>query len=294
MKDECCKPILGGSDLYIDAPRVLAVILNYKTPQLTLDLVDALKKIYYQAFDVMVIDNNSPDNSSQILKKAATKKGFIFYANHVNSGYAAGNNIGIRYGIKYGYSYTWILNSDVLLTDPNVLKVMVHRAEADSQIGVVGPLIVSRDGKEVAPYIHRPTLWQSTLGIFAEKNRRMKNIHVSRKVYRVYGCCMLLRNEAMRKCDCMDERTFLYSEEDILAERLLEQGYYAYYDSTAKVKHNESSSMRTLTLKQIQKKNKEASKSRELYYKEYLGYSKFKVQIIKFVNWCVLLYKKMR
>lgn len=277
MKDACCKIILGGSDLYIDEPRVLVVILNYKTPQLTLDLVDALKKIYYQAFDVMVIDNNSPDNSSQILKKASIKKDFIFYVNHVNSGYAAGNNIGIRYGIKHGYSYTWILNSDVLLTDPYVLKVMVHRAEADSQIGVVGPLIVSRDGKEVGPYIRRPTLWRSTLGIFAEKNRRMKNVHVSRKVYRVYGCCMLLRNKAMEKCDCMDERTFLYFEEDILAERLLKYGYYAYYDPTTRVKHNEASSMKTLTQEQIKKRNKILSKSKRLYYKDYRRYNELEI-----------------
>lgn len=277
---------------YIE-PKVLIVILNYKTPQLTLNLVEALKKIHYQAFDIMVIDNNSPDDSADILEKWAEDKGFIFYANHVNAGYAAGNNIGIRYAIRRGYKYTWILNSDVLLFDLNVLKVMVQRAESDSQIGVVGPLIISRDGNAVGPYIYRPTFWRCTLGIFSDKRKRMKNIYIPRIVYRVYGCCMLLRNEAMEKCDCMDERTFLYSEEDILAERLLKYGYYAYYDPATKVKHNESSSMHTLTLEQIRKKDKEASKSRTLYFREYLGYNNFLILLINLVGRFISLYRSI-
>jgi len=269
------------------------VILNYKTPQLTLNLVEALKKIHYQAFDIMVIDNNSPDDSAGILGKWAEDKGFIFYANHVNVGYAAGNNIGIRYAVRHGYQYTWILNSDVLLPDPDVLKVMVQRAEDDGHIGVVGPLIVSRDDTEVGPYLYRPTLWRSTLGIFADKESRMEHIHRPGRVYRVYGCCMLLKNEAMEKCDCMDERTFLYSEEDILTERLLKYGYYAYYEPKTKVKHNESSSMRTLTMDQIRKKDKEVSKSRTLYYKEYLGYNSFEIRLIHLARWCISLARNL-
>jgi GT2 family glycosyltransferase len=277
----------------ISEPKVLVVILNYKTPQLTLNLVDALKTIHYQAFDIMVVDNNSPDDSAKVLQKGAENNDYLFYANHVNAGYAAGNNIGIRYAIQHGYQYTWILNSDVLLTDPNVLKVMVERAEADVHVGVVGPLIVSRDDTEVGPYLYRPTLWRSTLGIFADKKSRMNHIHKAGRVYRVYGCCMLLKNEAMEKCDCMDERTFLYSEEDILAERLLKYGYYAYYEPKTKVKHNESSSMRTLTMDQIRKKDKEVSKSRTLYYKEYLGYNSFEIRLIHLARWCISLARNL-
>lgn len=273
---------------------MLVVILNYKTSQLTLDLIDSLKRINYHQFSIMVIDNASPDDSAQILSEYADVKGYIFYANHINAGYATGNNIGIRYAIQHKYRYTWILNSDVLLLDLNVLKIMVERAERDSQIGVVGPLIISQDGNAVGPYIHRPTFWRCTLGIFSDKRNRMKNVYIPRVVYRVYGCCMLLRNEAMEKCDCMDERTFLYGEEDILAERLLEYGYYAYYDPATRVKHNESSSMHTLTLEQIRKKDKEASKSRTLYFKKYLGYNILEVWVIHWVKWIIFLYSKLK
>lgn len=274
-------------------PKVLVVILNYKTPQLTLDLVDSLKKINYHQFSIMVIDNASPDDSARILSEYADDKGYIFYANHINAGYAAGNNIGIRYGIEHGYVYSWILNSDVILVDLNVLKCMVNRAESNEKIGVVGPLIVNKDNQEVAPYCHRPSFWRSTLGIFTEQQYRIKHIHSSMPVYRVYGCCMLLKNKAMQKCDCMDERTFLYSEEDILAERLLQYDYYAFYDSSVKVKHNESSSMKTLNLKEVWEKDNIIYKSRALYFKEYLGYNNFLILLIDLVRRFISLYRNI-
>lgn len=264
--------------------RILVIILNYKTPQLTLNLVDSLNNINYHLFDIMVIDNNSPDNSGEGLKQFAAEKGYLFYQNNVNTGYAAGNNIGIRYGIEHGYAYSWILNSDVVLMDLDVLKCMVNRAEEDEKIGVVGPLIVSKEGKEIAPYCHRPTFWRSTLGIFMEQRYRRKHIHDSMSVYRVYGCCMLLNNKAMQKCGCMDERTFLYSEEDILAERLLQYDYHAFYDSTVKIKHNESSSMKTLSLREIWKKDNIVYQSRSIYFKDYLGYNNFLILLIELVR----------
>lgn len=264
--------------------KVLIVILNYNTPELTLKLVDSLKRLNYKPYDVMVIDNCSPDDSTKILAKYSRKKGYIFYANKQNTGYAAGNNIGIRYGISHQYKYTWILNSDVLIKDYDILNILVDRAEGNPNIGVVGPLIISRDGVKIGPYISRPTFWRATLGIFFDKRNRVKNTLIAQPVYRVYGCCMLLRNLAMEKCDCMDERTFLYFEEDILAERLLKFGYYAFYDPSTFIIHNESSSMRTLTIEQIRKKNKIISKSRKLYYKEYLGYRDYKILLIAWMR----------
>lgn len=50
----------------------------------------------------------------------------------------------------------------------------------------------------------------------------------------------------VRKNNFEHERTFLYGEEDILAEKMLKKGYIAYYDPEVCVKHNESSSMKEI------------------------------------------------
>lgn len=251
-------------------PSVLVVILNYGTFDLTINLINELReKLEYDNYTIMVVDNCSPNESATVLDAKSKEMNFIFYANKTNAGYAAGNNIGIRYGIEHGFDYSWVLNNDVELREKNVLSHMIEIAEKNEKIGCIGPMIYSLDGEICAPYVNRLTFWNMTLGIAAEKKIRRRYINISREVYRVYGCCMLLKNSVMKAVDCMDERTFLYGEEDILAERMLAKGYVSYYDSAVSVTHKESASMKRMSKNRKELQIRETGKSMELYLKEY-------------------------
>lgn len=255
-------------------PKVLIVILNYGTYDLTIKIIEDLRAdLDYNNYDIMVVDNCSPNESAKVLEEKSAELGYIFYANKINAGYAVGNNIGIRYGIEHGYAYSWILNNDVELREKNVLQHMVEIAESDNRIGCVGPKIYSLNGAPCAPYCRRPTLWSMTGGIGVEKKYRQRFIDKPRKVYRVYGCCMLLKNQVMQEVDCMDERTFLYMEEDILAERMLAKGYVSYYDAEVSATHKESTTMKRMSKNQKQFQIKESKRSRELYLKEYRDFT---------------------
>ena len=48
----------------------------------------------------------------------------------------------------------------------------------------------------------------------------------------------------MAEVDCMDERTFLYGEEDILSERLMQKNYRTYYKPTVSITHLGSASVK--------------------------------------------------
>lgn len=255
------------------APQVLIVILNYGTFDLTIKLIkDLQQKLDYDNYSIMVVDNCSPNESAQILEVESKKLGFLFYANDSNAGYAAGNNIGIRYGIQHKFDYSWILNNDVDLRDKNILSHMVSILEQEKSIGCVGPKIYNVDGTICAPYCRRLTFWNMTFGIFSEKKYRQQHSNSSGEVYRVYGCCMLLRNKAMEDIECMDERTFLYGEEDILAERLLNKGYSTYYDSAVSVTHKGSATMKRMSANRKKLQIEQRKKSMELYLKEYRGF----------------------
>ena len=255
-------------------PSVLVVILNYGTYDLTINLINELREnLDYENYSIMVVDNCSPNESAEVLEVKSKEMDFIFYANKKNAGYAAGNNIGIRYGIEHDFDYSWILNNDVELRDKNVLSHMVGIAEKNEKIGCIGPMIYRLSGEICAPYVNRPTFWSMTFGIFQAKKTRDKYIFESREVYRVYGCCMLLKNQAMKDVDCMDERTFLYGEELILAERLLVRGYITFYDSDVSITHKESGTMRMVSKNSRKFRISESEKSREICLKEYRGFS---------------------
>ena len=258
----------------ITEPRVLIVILNYGTYDLTIKLINDLhQKLTYGNYTIMVVDNCSPNESAQVLADKSKQYGYVFYANTSNAGYAAGNNIGIRYGIEHDYAYSWIMNNDVDLREPSVLSHMVSIAEKHENVGCVGPMIYNADGSICAPYCRRLTFWNMTLGIRSERQYRQQHIHDSGKVYRVYGCCMLLKNRAMADIDCMDERTFLYGEEDILAERLLAKEYETFYDAEVSVTHLGSATMKRMATNKKKLQIEQRNKSLELYLKEYRKYS---------------------
>lgn len=255
-------------------PKVLIVILNYGTFDLTLKIITELReKLDYNNYSIMVIDNCSPNESANILKEKSYEMDYIFVANEKNTGYAAGNNIGIRYAIRNEFKYTWILNNDVELRENCILQELVHVLEEHDDIGCTGPKIYNADGTICAPYCRRPSVWNMTIGVFEDKKYRISKQDVSGKVYRVYGCCMLLRNKAMSEIDCMDERTFLYGEEAILSERLMQKSYGTYYDPTVSVKHLGSVSMKKASPDSKKRQLLEQEKSRKLYLREYRKFS---------------------
>ena len=259
-------------------PKVLIVILNYGTYDLTIKLIKELHDdLDYENYNIMVVDNCSPNESAKVLEEKSAEKEYIFYANKINAGYAAGNNIGIRYAIINGYKYSWILNNDVELRGKSVLKKLVGILEESDEIACVGPKIYNADGSICAPYCRRPSVWSMTLGGFEDKKYRISKQNVMGEVYRVYGCCMLLRNKAMDEVDCMDERTFLYGEEAILSERLMQKSYRTYYDPAVSVTHLGSVSMKNASPNSKKRQILEQEKSRELYLKEYRKFSPFEI-----------------
>lgn len=256
-------------------PSVLIVILNYGTYDLTIKMIKEIQsKLEYDNYSIMVVDNCSPNESAEVLANQSKDLNYIFIANEKNTGYAAGNNIGIRYAINHKYKYSWILNNDVELREKGVLKELVRILEAREDIACIGPKIYNADGSICAPYCRRPTVWNQSLGAFEDKRYRISKQNVAGEVYRVYGCCMLLRNKAMAEVDCMDERTFLYCEENILSERLVQKGYRTYYEPTVSITHLGSVSVKKSSPDSKRRMLKVQQESRELYLKEYLHCSR--------------------
>ena len=267
-----------------EQPQVLIVILNYGTYEMTIDLINQLhSELEYKNYSIMVVDNYSPNNSAKILRERSSDLDYIFYPNNTNSGYAAGNNIGIRYAIEHNYMYTWILNNDVELRDKSVLMHMISVMERDASIGCIGPKIYTKEETVCAPYHKRPSFFDMTFGVFFHKRNRKKYSNTSRVVYRVYGCCMLLRNSMMNQIGCLDERTFLYGEEQILAERLLSIGATSYYDSEVSIKHNESGTMKKMSKASKDLRIRESERSREIYLKDYRRFNRIERKMCHFV-----------
>ncbi|MEJ8737273.1 glycosyltransferase family 2 protein [Erysipelotrichaceae bacterium HCN-30851] len=268
--------------------KVLIVILNYKTYEMTLNLINELNTLDRSLFDIYVVDNNSTNESANILEEYSEKLDFYLYKNEVNSGYACGNNIGLRYSIKNHYKYSLIMNNDLKIIDKLFLEKMVNEIEKNPNIGCVGPKIFSLDNIIVPPYCDRPSFFSMTIGMGIEKRKRAKYNTKSRFVYRVFGCCMLLNNQLISKVDLLDERTFLYCEEDILAEKFIKNNIKTYYCSEASIVHMESSTVKKETRNRMLSRFKPFIDSFDLYLREYREFNELKILLCKLFRLLVL------
>lgn len=94
----------------------------------------------------MVVDNDSQDGSYEYLVEHATDCQVI--QSGENRGYAAGNNIGIRYALEHQADYVCILNNDVE-AEPDFLTKLVQYMESVPDVGMAGPVVYEFDRRDI-------------------------------------------------------------------------------------------------------------------------------------------------
>src|ERR1043165_1010306 len=108
--------------------KVQAIVVNYRTAEMTLDAVRALLAALERLPDseVVVVDNDSQDGSYEKLSRAARDMrgttDVTVLASDKNGGFGYGVNVGLRYGLssRSPADYFYLLNSDAF-PDPNAV-----------------------------------------------------------------------------------------------------------------------------------------------------------------------------
>ncbi len=258
---------------------VAVVILNYKSWRDTLNEIDMChKEIGIDYENIIVVDNASPNESKEELEKNS-QLGYRFIYSTENNGYASGNNIGLKYAFNNGYKYALILNNDILFNDKEFLKKLLEVVDKDNKLAVVNPDVYSPSGYLFNRDAKRPNLFDYTVGmyLYKKRGRKIQDIDKYGYVYRPQGCCMLVDLNKLNQVDYLDDSTFLYYEEVILAERLLNKGFRCACCTDTSIIHNHSTTVKSsFELNEIIKiKNKSFS----YYLKEYRHYSNLKIKM---------------
>lgn len=193
-------------------PSVLIVILCYNGADDTLRCIESLARIDYAPGRVqtLVVDNGSADDT--VARVRAHFPAVAVIENRANLGFAAGNNVGLRYALSHGFDYALLLNNDTEVA-PDFLRRLVAAGEANPTAGVLGPTIV---------YYERPDLIWSAGG--EVDWRRGHSVAYSgaigaaasaapRAVDYVSGCALLCKRATLERCGLLDERFFMYYEE---------------------------------------------------------------------------------
>ena len=124
-----------------DKTKVLIIYVNYNTiPDLKKSICSFSEDVDFYDISYLVVDNNSIDQNFDCLNKC-TKHSVEIVKLDFNVGFAAANNIGIKYAKDNDYDYYLLLNCDTLVTT-NFVKKLLYVIMSDLNIGLVSSRIV--------------------------------------------------------------------------------------------------------------------------------------------------------
>ena len=259
------------------------VILHYLVSDQTKKSIDSIKKnIDTDNYIIVIVDNFSNNGSIEEIEKYVNEdEKIIIVKNEKNLGFANGNNAGIKYiNQNYDCDFICVLNNDVYLKSSNIYS-QIKDEYATSFFAVAGPKIYTKDGKttsnpkgtniytyksvkhrqiEINVYYFLYKMHLDRVVQILEKRKltgpKTENKENNQKIYKVqlHGCFYIFSKKYFEYFDGFDSRTFLYMEEEILFQHLLNKNLMSVYLPQIEVFHEEDASTNAMLEKRPRNK----------------------------------------
>lgn len=192
------------------------IILTYNKLNYTKLCIESIRKFTPKdCYEIIVVDNNSTDDTVKWLKKQIDLK--VIY-NKQNNGFPKGCNQGIE--ISKGENIL-LLNNDTIVT-PNWLENLNEALYSSDDIGVVGAISNSCSNYQQVQVNYNNI---EDMISFAEKNNTLNKRTWDQRT-RLIGFCYMIKKEILDKVGLLDE---IFSpgnfEDDDLSFRIIQEGY---------------------------------------------------------------------
>lgn len=178
---------LNRAETPVRTPIVSFVVLCYKLAHLLPECMDSILSQTYTDFEVLIMDDCSPDNTAEVAKSFQDPR-VKHIRNEQNLGFLGNENEGVR--LSRG-KYVWIISADDYLRRPYILERYVELAEKHPNVGYTFcPAVTVKDGQET-----------KVQGYYGKRNRII-NGHVFLKA--LVECDRVVAGSAMARRECYE------------------------------------------------------------------------------------------
>lgn len=214
---------------------VTIVLLNWNGWRDTAECLLSLAKLDYPAWNTIVVDNGSTDDSVPSLREAFPAITMIEAGE--NLGFAGGCNLGIQAAMDLDSDFVWLINNDTVV-HAQALRDLIETAETDARIGAVGSLVYSMETPKVL------VCWGGGhVNFLLGRSRHFVGPTHNRKIEYITGASLLLRRSAIESQGLLDSGFFMYWEDADYCFRLRESGWKLAVAPGSKIWHKESASI---------------------------------------------------
>jgi N-acetylglucosaminyl-diphospho-decaprenol L-rhamnosyltransferase len=225
------------------------VIVNYRTPEMTLANVAALAGERAKIADlrVVVVDGGSSDGSAEALRTGLAKYAWCeLLPLTINGGFGWANNQAILHLLQGAAppAFIHLLNPDAVIT-PDAVVALRDAMIANPTCAAAGSQLLNGDGSKAGCAFRFPSVAREFFR-GAQMNRVGQAFGLSDGIMRpdapaevewVTGASVMLRAAALKQIGLFDTGFFLYFEEVELMHRLTRGGWTVRFVPDSRVLH---------------------------------------------------------
>lgn len=223
----------------IDEAKIGIVLVNYNGEKFNDDCLESIFNSDYKNYEIIIVDNNSLDNSVDILKQKYSNKIKLIELKE-NLGFSVANNVGIELAIKNNCDYILLLNNDTII-NKDMITTMVNAS--DDKKYVVSPKIYYYSNKDIIWSAGGKIDWNK--GMTIQYGMGEEDSCAVNKKYEIdfaTGCCMLIPTTVIKTIGLLSDEYFLYYEDTDYCVRIRRAGFKIIYEPKAVMYHRVSAS----------------------------------------------------
>jgi GT2 family glycosyltransferase len=247
----------------IETPLVVVVIANWNLRRDLLECLGSLYETDYPRMHVIVVDNNSSDDSIVCVEQQFPQAQLIKRSE--NGGYAVALNDGIRAGAILNPEFYLILNNDTLVP-PGTLGRLVDVMLSDPQIAIAAPKIIYHDhperifslGDHIYPWLPLPVR-------VGRKAFDRPAYSKTQEFDYLFGCALLMRTQSLKEVGLFDTSFFMYYEDSDICRRTRDAGWKNVRVGSAVIRHKASLSSKLVPEKMVYLR----ARNRSWFYRRY-------------------------
>jgi GT2 family glycosyltransferase len=235
------------------------IIVNYNVRHFLEQCLHSVRKASKDlAVEIFVVDNNSVDNSLEMVRQKFPE--VIIIANKENVGFSRANNQALR--IAKG-EYCLLLNPDTVVEEDTFKKV-IDFMDTHPDAGGLGVYMIDGKGNflpESKRGLPTPSVaFYKIFGLSAlfPKSKIFGKYHLGYldkdKIHEVEvlsGAFMLLRKKVLDEIGLLDEDFFMYGEDIDLSYRIIKAGYKNYYYPETHIIHYKGESTKKSSINYV-------------------------------------------
>lgn len=256
--------------------KLVFVILHYQNIIDTINCIESIEKLNKSEkinIKIIVVDNNSPNNSGMELKNKYINNSLVdIILLDKNYGFSIANNKGYIQALKYNPDMVLVINNDIIFYDENFLIKLEDKYGSKNEFDIICPDIINLEGNHQNPVREKEmTIIQAYKSIIYEsisfilfsipilrgfvkkiKNQKEKkwfekyycvNKNINKEDFVPFGAFIIYANNWLKnEGKAFISDTFMYAEEDMLSLYIKSKKYKIIYDEDLKIKHLEGQS----------------------------------------------------